>query len=77
MILYFSQFFMAFKQRKPDMLKDMELLQFPDERLRRVSQPVENFDEDLKLLSKEMLKVMYQSMGIGLAAPQVNKPIRR
>ena len=40
------------------MLKDMELLQFPDERLRRVSQPVENFDQDLKLLSKEMLKVM-------------------
>ena len=58
------------------MLKDMELLQFPDERLRRVSQPVEKFDEDLKLLSKEMLKIMYQSMGIGLAAPQVNKPIR-
>ncbi len=57
-------------------LKDMELLQFPDERLRRVSEPVDNFDKDLKLLSKEMLKVMYQSNGIGLAAPQVNKTIR-
>ena len=58
------------------MLKDMELLQFPDERLRRVSEPVENFDKELKLLSKEMLKIMYQSNGIGLAAPQVNKTIR-
>ena len=58
------------------MLKDIELLQFPDERLRRVSEPVENFDEELKLLSKEMLKIMYQSNGIGLAAPQVNKTVR-
>ena len=58
------------------MLKDMELLQFPDERLRRVSEPVENFDKELKFLSKEMLKIMYQSNGIGLAAPQVNKTIR-
>ena len=58
------------------MLKDMELLEFPDERLRRVSEPVESFDEELKLLSKEMLKIMYQSNGIGLAAPQVNKTVR-
>ena len=58
------------------MIKDMELLQFPDERLRRVSEPVESFDEEIKLLSKEMLKIMYQSKGIGLAAPQVNKTIR-
>lgn len=58
------------------MLEDMELLQFPDERLRKVSKPVEHFDKDLIALSEEMLNIMYQSKGIGLAAPQVNKPIR-
>ena len=58
------------------MEKDLELLQFPDERLRRVSKPVERFDALLTTLSESMLKVMYESKGIGLAAPQINHPIR-
>ena len=58
------------------MEKDLELLQFPDERLRRVSKPVESFDAGLTALSDSMLRVMYESRGIGLAAPQVGLPWR-
>ena len=58
------------------MEQDLELLQFPDERLRRVSKPIENFDAELTALSDSMLRVMYESRGIGLAAPQINHPIR-
>tara|TARA_Y100001970_G_scaffold267335_1_gene357186 strand:- start:8199 stop:8864 length:666 start_codon:yes stop_codon:yes gene_type:complete len=58
------------------MFENLEILQFPDERLRRLSMPVESFNQDLKTLADKMLEIMYQSNGIGLAAPQVNQTIR-
>ena len=58
------------------MLENLEILQFPDERLRRLSDPIETFNEELKALADKMLEIMYQSNGIGLAAPQVNQTIR-
>ena len=54
------------------MFENLEILQFPDERLRRLSMPVESFNRDLKTLADKMLEIMYESNGIGLAAPQVN-----
>ena len=57
------------------MFENLEILQFPDERLRRLSGPVENFNKELKVLADKMLEIMYQSNGIGLAAPQVNQTI--
>lgn len=38
--------------------------------------PVESFNRDLKTLADKMLEIMYESNGIGLAAPQVNQTIR-
>ena len=58
------------------MFENLEILQFPDERLRRLSVPVESFNQDLKTLADKMLEIMYDSNGIGLAAPQVNQTIR-
>ena len=58
------------------MLENLEILQFPDERLRRLSQPVVDFDQELNGLAEKMLEIMYESNGIGLAAPQVNQTIR-
>ena len=58
------------------MFENLEILQFPDERLRRLSAPVESFNQDLKALADKMLEIMYDSNGIGLAAPQVNQTIR-
>ena len=58
------------------MFENLEILQFPDERLRRLSVPVESFSQDLKVLADKMLEIMYESNGIGLAAPQVNQTIR-
>ncbi len=54
----------------------LEVLQFPDPRLKNVSAPVEQIDEGLRQLAEEMLKVMYDEPGIGLAAPQVGRSIR-
>jgi peptide deformylase len=53
-------------------LSILTILEFPDERLRKVATPVKNFDQNLQTLIDDMLETMYQSGGIGLAATQVN-----
>ena len=53
-----------------------EVLQFPDPRLKRVSQPVQTVDEALRELARDMCEVMYDEPGIGLAAPQVGESVR-
>lgn len=50
----------------------LDILQFPDERLRRVADPVATFDSALSALTEQMLETMYESRGVGLAATQVN-----
>ena len=54
----------------------LEVLQFPDPRLKNVSVPVAHVDDDLRELAVEMLKVMYDEPGVGLAAPQIGRAIR-
>jgi peptide deformylase len=53
-----------------------EVLQFPDKRLRRVSKPIARIDETIRTLAADMLEVMYDEPGIGLAAPQVGEAVR-
>lgn len=50
----------------------LEILEFPDPRLRTVAKPVGRFDEALRALVENMLETMYSAQGIGLAATQVN-----
>ncbi len=53
-----------------------DVLQFPDKRLRRVSQPIEAVTDEIRQLAADMLDVMYDEPGVGLAAPQVGEAIR-
>ncbi len=50
----------------------LEILNFPDPRLRRKAQRVERVDESIHRLVDDMFETMYEAPGIGLAAPQVN-----
>lgn len=50
----------------------LEILEFPDARLRTVARPVEAFDAELGQLVDDMIETMYSAVGIGLAATQVN-----
>lgn len=50
----------------------LEILEFPDSRLRTVATPVEIVDDEIRKLSEDMLETMYDAPGIGLAATQVN-----
>jgi peptide deformylase len=54
----------------------LEILTFPDERLRRRAEVVEQVDDGVCQLVDDMLETMYDAPGIGLAAIQVNVPKR-
>lgn len=49
-----------------------EILEYPDERLHTIAEPVQTFDANLKKLTEDMLETMYANNGIGLAATQIN-----
>ncbi len=54
----------------------MQILKYPDSRLRQKSTQILSFDEDLHKILDEMYETMMQSGGIGLAAIQVGLPIK-
>jgi len=54
----------------------LPILHFPDPRLRRVAAPVEAVDARVRRLIKDMAETMYHAPGIGLAAIQVDAPLR-
>ena len=50
----------------------LEILKFPDPRLRTVAKPVKEVTGRIVALADQMLEAMYEAPGIGLAATQVN-----
>jgi len=54
----------------------LDILVYPDKRLRQRAQPVTEFDQQLETLVSDMAATMYAAPGIGLAAIQVNVPKR-
>ena len=58
------------------MYEDLQIIQYPDPRLKKVSVPVETFDDSLKALAARMFQLMREVRGVGLAAPQVGQNIR-
>ncbi len=54
----------------------LEVLQFPDPRLKRVSRKIDTVDDEIRELAANMCEVMYDEPGIGLAAPQVGVDLR-
>jgi peptide deformylase len=50
----------------------LQILEYPDPRLRTKAKPVEVFDAALARLAEDMLETMYEAPGVGLAATQVD-----
>ena len=50
----------------------LNILEFPDPRLRTIAKPVAVVDDALRQLIDDMFETMYAAPGIGLAATQVN-----
>jgi len=53
-------------------MNKLEVLHFPDKRLRKVAVPVKKVDDEIKNIIEQMFFTMYEEKGIGLAATQVN-----
>lgn len=54
----------------------LEILHFPDPRLRNIAKPVQTVDAGIRQLLDDMLDTMYAAPGIGLAATQINSDKR-
>ena len=54
----------------------LNILQYPDPRLRKKAAPVAFFGPDLQKFSNDLLETMYDAPGIGLAATQVDVHMR-
>ncbi len=50
----------------------LDILEFPDPRLRTKAKPVVEVDDRIRQLVKDMFETMYEAPGVGLAATQVN-----
>ncbi|MFS7196692.1 peptide deformylase [Rahnella inusitata] len=50
----------------------LQILHFPDERLRITAKPVKEVDAKIQQIVDDMFETMYAEEGIGLAATQVN-----
>ncbi|MBT0727250.1 peptide deformylase [Rosenbergiella australiborealis] len=50
----------------------LQVLHYPDERLRKVAKPVDQITAEIKQIVDDMFETMYAEEGIGLAATQVD-----
>lgn len=55
---------------------DLSIIHYPHPTLRYASKPVRRVDRQLKELAAQMVELMYEHRGVGLAANQVNVPLR-
>ncbi len=53
-------------------MAQLEILHYPDPRLRTQARAVENVDDEVRQLVDDMFETMYAAPGIGLAATQIN-----
>ena len=54
----------------------MQIITYPHPTLRRVSKSIRRVDAELKEIIRQMFDLMYEHQGIGLAANQVDLPLR-
>lgn len=57
-------------------MSSIKLVHYPHPVLRHKSKPIAKVNAELKSLVDEMFEIMYEFRGVGLAANQVNLPIR-
>src|SRR5690554_2255036 len=50
----------------------LEILEYPDPRLRTIAKPVDEVTDDIRKLIDDMFETMYEAPGIGLDTTQVN-----
>ena len=57
-------------------IANLRLIRYPDPRLREVSTPVDEIDDDVRRLVEKMFEILFAAPGVGLAAVQAGVPVR-
>jgi len=57
-------------------MSKLPIVSIPDKILRQKTQPVTRFDADLQRLIDNMIETLREANGVGLAAPQIGRPIQ-
>jgi peptide deformylase len=57
-------------------MSQLQILRYPDPRLYTVAKPVAEVTDEIRALADDMIKLMYEADGVGLAATQVDRHIR-
>lgn len=55
---------------------ELEIVTYPHPTLRHKSKPIKRVDAELRSLIRQMFDLMYEARGVGLAANQVDLPLR-
>ena len=63
-------------ESNPAETKSLEIITYPHPTLRHESKPIKRVDKQLRAIIEEMFELMYDAKGIGLAANQVDLPLR-
>ena len=54
---------------------ELQIVKFPNDILKKVCEDVELGSDEVRVLADNMLKLMYEKNGVGLAAPQVDRGV--
>ncbi len=57
-------------------IETLKVIRYPDPRLMEICTPVDTVDEKVRALVEKMADLMFESNGVGLAAPQVGITVR-
>ena len=57
-------------------MSKLPIVTIPDAGLRAKTRPVTHFDADLQKLIDDMIETMREANGVGLAAPQIGRPLK-
>ena len=57
-------------------MAELKIQKYGTDVLRKVAEPVEEITDEIRQLAQDMLKIMYESDGVGLATPQIGISIR-
>ena len=55
----------------------LKIVLYPDPILGKVCSPVPEITDEIRTLARDMLETMYEAPGVGLAAPQVGKLLKK
>jgi peptide deformylase len=58
------------------MYENVDIIHYPDPRLKKKCTPVETIDDSIRQLAARMFELMRRDKGVGLAAPQVGVNLR-